>query len=579
MTKRCREKDATPFGAFAEGEDITFTLNLPRGLGVTGAVLKIEGDGENPFDLPFSFVDTKRAEDVYEVALKGFEKGLYFYEFVLFRGNDTLFSDSINNLDFTLSESGGGRKFTLLIYEKDFHTPDFLKGGVIYHIFPDRFCRGKGEVTPHGIINDDWENGIPPYAKKAGEHLENNVFFGGNLWGVIEKLDYLLSLGVTVIYLSPVFESASNHRYDTGDYEKIDSLLGGDKAFDELIRECHKRNIKVILDGVFNHTGDDSRYFNRKRTYTEFGASQGEASPYFRWYSFTRFPDKYECWWGIDIMPRLNHENESCRRYFTEKIARKWLLRGADGWRLDVADELSDTFLQDFNRTVKGEGEKAIIGEVWENAVTKIAYGKRRKYFFGSQLDSVMNYPLRNAIIALLLHRDTEYFYNVLTELYATYPPEVSHSLMNIISTHDTERMLSVLGNPSLLNESDNNILAKARLTYEERSVAIKKMKIASLIQYTVFGTPSLYYGDEAGMEGYHDPFCRLPFPWGREEKALTDHYKMLGSLRASHPCFKDGDFKFLTHNERCISYSRTKGEDSLTVRIDIENMEYEITI
>ena len=576
MNKRCHGKDVTPFGAFGEGEEIIFTLTLPRRLGASGVVFRLIRDGESFFDRPFSFVERDGGDDLYNITLKGLEKGLYFYEILFLRGSDTLFSDSVNNLDFQLSKSEG-RSFTLLIYETAFHTPSFLKGGVIYHIFPDRFRRGKGDVTYHGIINDDWERGIPPYAKRAGDPLDNSVFFGGNLWGVIEKLDYLVSLGVTVIYLSPIFESVSNHRYDTGDYEKIDSLLGGVEAFDKLVSECHKRDIKVILDGVFNHTGDDSRYFNKKGSYSELGAYQGEKSHYFNWYNFKSFPDEYESWWGIDIMPRLCHENKECRRYFTENIARKWLRRGADGWRLDVADELSDTFLFDFNRTVKNEGQFAIIGEVWENAVTKISYGKRRKYFWGSQLDSVMNYPLRNAVIALLLDHDTETFYNTLTELYSSYPPEVSHSLMNIISTHDTERMLSVLGNPTLSGEIDNDRLASSKLTPEERQEAIKKMKIASVIQYTVFGTPSLYYGDEAGMEGYRDPFCRLPYPWGREEKSLIEHYKMLGALRATHPALTDGDFDFLEHNESTVSYRRKKGNDAVTVKVDIQRTEYEL--
>lgn len=573
LTKKCHAKNVTLLGAFPEGERLTFTLEVPRILGASGVVLRINPDGEPTLDLPFEFKDTSLGTDSYSVTLPLKKRGLYFYEFLFLRGVDTLFSSSVNNVDFTLSDKSES-KFTLLVHSPSLSTPDFMKGGVMYHIFVDRFCRGKGEVTLHGRLNEDWENGIPQYAKKAGDPLSNDVFFGGNLWGVIEKLPYLKKLGVSIIYLSPIFESVSNHRYDTGDYEKIDSILGGDEAFDTLIKECHKHGMKVIIDGVFNHTGDNSRYFNRYGEYEEVGAYQSEDSPYHRWFNFTDFPDSYEAWWGIEIMPRLQHSEDNCRKYFTQNIAKKWLERGADGWRLDVADELSDTFLDEFCGEVKSHGNKAIIGEVWENAVTKISYGVRRKYFHGGQLDSVMNYPLRSAILALLTEGDTETFYNALTELYASYPLEISNSLMNIISTHDTERMLTLLGDKSAGEGRDNDELATLRMSKEKRREAISLLKIASVIQYTVFGFPSVYYGDEAGLEGYHDPFCRLPYPWGCEEEELIKHYKELGRLRRKHSCLKDGSFEFIYKDEDCIIYRRKKDKDSLTVAINVGDSE-----
>lgn len=567
--KRLCNGAPTRLGAFPENSKVTLCLDIPRKLGASGVVLRINRDGEEPADLPFSYVSLCGGTDRYEREItEGI--GLYFYEILLIRGYETLFLSSVNNLDIEITEHSEN-KFHMLFYKKDFDTPHWVKGGTMYHIFVDRFNRGKGNVKLHGFINEDWENGIPQFAEKPGDPLSNDIFFGGNLWGVIEKLDYLDSLGVNIIYLSPIFESVSNHRYDTGDYEKVDSLLGGDAAFDALIEQAHKRGMKVILDGVFNHTGDDSKYFNKRGSYDTVGAYESEDSPYSKWFNFTEFPDSYEAWWGIEIMPRLQHENSDCRRYFTAKngIGEYWLKRGADGWRLDVADELNDSFLTEFNSAAKAVNGAFIIGEVWENGVTKTAYGKRREYFWGSQLDSVMNYPLKNAILALLTDGDTELFYNTVTELYSSYPKPVLDSLMNIISTHDTERMLTLLGDSTAGEGKTNLELSTLHLSEKKRVEAKKLMKLASLIQYTMFGIPSLYYGDEAGLEGYHDPFCRLPYPWGREDKELISHYKMLGELRRKHSCLATGDFEFIKADKSIVAYRRKDGKDYLEVYIN----------
>ncbi len=569
IEKKRNGEDASLLGAFAHGEEVSFSVRIPRRLGIAAVVMRLATDGEDATDLPFLFSASEHAIDLYTLTLSTKElckdrtDGLFFYELLFLRGFDTLFSDSINNVDFRLSDQSGN-KFRLLVYSADFSTPAWFHGGIMYHVFLDRFCRGKGEVSLRdgAILNEDWENGIPQFAKKAGDPLSNNVFFGGNLWGVVEKLDYLRSLGVTVLYLSPLFESASNHRYDPADYEKIDRLLGGEEAFAKLIREAHARGMRVILDGVFNHTGDDSKYFNRRGHYDTVGAYQSKQSPYATWFTFRKFPNDYEAWWGIETMPRLDPASEDCRHYFTGKdgIAAKMLRAGADGWRLDVADELCDAFLDELNETVKREsnGEAILIGEVWENAVDKISYGKRRRYFRGHQLDSVMNYPFRNAVMAFLQNRDAETFVNILTELYATYPPTVSHALMNLLGTHDTERILTLLGDKTAGEGKENPELSKMRLSAKLRKEAIAKLKIASALQYTVYGIPSLYYGDEAGLEGYHDPFCRMPFPWGRENRELLSHYRALGDLRGRHPALKDGSFAFLCHSESAFAFERT---------------------
>ena len=568
IEKECNGEDVSSLGAFERGSVITLRARLPRRLGISTVVLRLAPDGGEQTDTPFTFAGCENGNDFYTLALDTSQlcgeeaDGLFYYEYLFLRGFDTLFSDSVNNVDFTLTDRSANR-FRLLVYATGFETPTWFHGGTMYHLFADRFFRGEGEVTlPRGAkLNEDWENGIPQFAKRAGDPLANDVFFGGNLWGVCEKLDYLQSLGVTVLYLSPIFRAASNHRYDTADYERIDPLLGGREAFDALIRAAHERGMRMILDGVFNHTGDDSIYFNRRENYPALGAYQSKDSPYADWYSFRKFPNDYEAWWGIEIMPRLNHASEDCRRFFTGKdgIGAKWLRAGADGWRLDVADELCDEFLDEFCATVKKEtnGEGLIIGEVWENAAEKIAYGKRRRYFRGGQLDSVMNYPFRNAVTAFLTEGDAETFYNILTELYASYPVSVSNSLMNLLGTHDTERILTVLGDPTLGEDLENAALSTHRLSPKAYENARTLLKIASVLQFTVYGVPSVYYGDEAGVEGYHDPFCRMPYPWGREDKTLLSHYRMLGRLRKKHPCLKNGSFRFLEHQPHAFAYER----------------------
>lgn len=575
-------EDRTPFGAFARGEVITLCAEVPRTFGAEAVVLRFAPDGEETRDIPFSFAATDFLTDRYETvldtaALCDGTGGLFWYELLLVRGADTLFSDSTDNVHFTLSPHNGTR-FRLLVYAPEFHPPAWLAGATMYHVFVDRFCRDANAppVKPGAKLNPDWRHGIPEFAAKNGDPLENRTFFGGTLDGVTEQLDRLREYGVTVLYLSPIFDARSNHRYDTGDYETVDPAIGGDAAFDRLIAAAHARGMHVILDGVFNHTGDDSRYFNRYGTYPTVGAYQSPQSPYARWYSFRHFPDDYACWWGIPILPKLNQSDPDCRRYFTAPggIIARWLARGADGWRLDVADELPDAFLDELRQVAKqvSGGEAAVIGEVWENAADKIAYGHRRRYLRGGQLDSVMNYPFRNAALELLSRRDVGTFVRTLTEIYASYPREVCDSLMNLLGTHDTARILTVLGDPTGGDGKSNAELSALRLSPDARKRAVALLRIASTLQYTVYGFPSVYYGDEAGLEGYHDPFCRRPYPWGDEDPVLTAHYRLLGRFRAAHPALRGGDFRFLYVTDTAFLYERAGGDDRVLVAVNVGN-------
>ena len=578
LQKRAGEEDVSRRGAFAFGIVLRFTVRVPRRLGVSAAVMRLWRDGDEAADYPFSFSSSTRGADEYTLTLSldaslcGDTHALLYYELLLLRGGETLFSRSVNNVDFVLDDHSAA-PFRLLVYRSDFEVPAWFAGGTMYHVFVDRFCRGKNTpyTRPDASFNADWEHGIPQYPDRAGADFSNNEFFGGDLIGVRNKLDYLASLGVTVIYLSPIFKAYSNHKYDTGDYEQVDEAFGGNEALWRLIEAAREKGIRILLDGVFNHTGDDSRYFNRYGKYASLGAYESKESPYFPWYCFHEHPHSYECWWGIRILPKLNPACKACREYFVgeDGIIARYLKRGIGGWRLDVADELSDEFLDELRAVAKKtDADALILGEVWENAADKMAYGKRRRYFRGTQLDSVMNYPLRNAILSFVLEGNAESFYNTVTDLYSSYPPFVCDALMNLLGTHDTARILSVLGEAPFA-EMSQDAVAAYRLPPHKLTEARQRLKLASLLQFTVRGVPSVYYGDEVGLEGGHDPFCRMPYPWGREDKELQEHYRFLGDLRREHGVFEHGEMCFLTHRPYFLAYTREDERERLLFLIN----------
>ncbi|MBQ7172281.1 MAG: glycoside hydrolase family 13 protein [Clostridia bacterium] len=563
-------------GAFSRSSLLTFSLVPDPALAVRDIVIRLEPDGGDWRDIPF-----ERQGEAFSLTLslaelaESEDGGLFWYEFLLIGETRTLFTDSVNNEDFCLTLHNA-RRFSLLVCREDLKTPEWFSGGVIYQIFPDRFCRGSVPcpLREEAVLNPDWENGVPQFAPYRGAPLKNNEFFGGTLWGVAEKLNYLASLGVTALYLNPIFEAASNHKYDTGNYEEVDPAFGGEEALENLLARAKERGIRVVLDGVFNHTGDDSLYFNRYGRYETLGAAQSEKSPYRSWYRF-REDGSWESWWGIPILPRLNHEDPACRRYFLgeDGIVAKRIRQGAGGWRIDVADELTDSFLREMREAVKAEDPDAVlIGEVWENAATKISYGVRRQYLLGRELDSVMNYPFRSALLRYLLAEDAPFLSNELTEIYASYPRAISDCLMNVVGTHDTERILTVLGGVPL--DGEPAALAETRLTPEERLLAEKRLMIASAIQYCVYGVPSLYYGDEAGMEGYHDPFCRRPYPWGRENAALLAHYRRLGAIRREEPVLRHGEYVPLEADGGLFAFSRKENGEELILAANAERRE-----
>ena len=434
-------------------------------------------------------------------------------------------------------------EFQFTVYHNKYPTPDWLTGGVFYHIFVDRFCKsGRSMRRTDALYNEDWENGSPEYPPIQGQSFPNNTHFGGDLYGVASKLDYLRDLGVTVLYLSPIADAYSNHKYDTGDYLTVDPTFGGEEALRELVDKAHAMGIRVILDGVFNHVGDDSIYFNRYGKYPTPGAYQGAESPYYNWFSFGSTRDEYESWWGIRNLPRPRKCKEF-RDFICKQVIPKYMHMGIDGYRLDVVDELESDFLDEIVAAVKDiKPDAVIIGEVWEDASNKIAYDTRKRYLQGEQLSGVMNYPFRNGLISFLTDEDASLLREVTETLYQHYPSATLAHTMNSIGTHDTERILTVLGGDTDFGEP-NEVLAVRRMTPEQRETAVKKLICGYTLLCCLPGVPCIYYGDEAGMEGYHDPFNRRPFPWHSMDIRLHHSFRDVNRLRAKEALFKAEGF------------------------------------
>ncbi|MBQ8382721.1 MAG: glycoside hydrolase family 13 protein [Clostridia bacterium] len=584
--------EADLFGAFDNREVLTFTLTALREEGISDPVMEIYRDDDGAtLRCPFSWAGSDYVSDRYVLTLslasicaEGEVSGLFWYtvRFTSPKGHRRLSKNPHSYAPVVAPADWGYSAFQLTVYEVGDSNvegapaivPNGFAGGMMYHIFVDRFARG-GDVPlrADAILEEDWYGGIPQFADRPGGFVANNLFFGGTLWGVADKLDYLASLGVTVLYLSPIFEAYSNHKYDTGDYRKVDEMFGGDAAFDHLIAEAHCRGIKVILDGVFNHTGSDSRYFNRNGRYEMPGAYQSKESPYYDWFDFEEYPDRYRCWWGIEILPAVTTKNPDYREFICgeDGVIRHYLRRGADGWRLDVADELDRTLLEDIYHAAHTEKPNAAVyGEVWEDASNKIAYSTRRRYFRGHGLDAVMNYPLKEGVIDFIRTGCRERLFEATAGLYSHYPKATSDLLMNFLGTHDTERVLTVLGG---IGEEGrpNDVLATARMPDDLRRRAVALLKLAFTLVATLPGIPCVYYGDEAGMEGYHDPFNRMPYPWGREEQTLVAHYAALGKLRAEHrELFGKGYLRVREDTpEGVFAFERWWGDERILVAVN----------
>lgn len=535
-----------PFGAVKTGSRVTLSIAI-EDVGIPKAITLVTDKGRENMFYARSLGEYNVYTAVFKLPAEPCKIWYYFEldtsEGLFFYGNN---ADGLGGVG-TLCDRIPERKFQITVYEKEYKTPEWLKKGICYQIFPDRFCK-EGDFLaekPH-MKKRSW--GETPYyrAEQFGGKYDCSDFFGGNLKGILSKLDYLAELGINIIYLNPIFEAYSNHRYDTGNYEKIDSLLGTEEDFKKLCAEAKKRGIRIILDGVFNHTGSDSKYFNKNGNYSNVGAYQSQSSPYYKWYRFFDFPDRYESWWGMETLPQVEETDESYRRYILsdkDAIIKKWIKSGASGWRLDVADELPDSFIKELRREVKKtDPNAAIIGEVWEDASNKVAYGEEREYLLGGELDSVMNYPLRRAIIDFALERiDAREFSRRVMSIKENYPREAFYSLLNFLSSHDVERIITILGGEY---PEDKDARANYRLSGAVFEKAKGRLFASLTLLFTMPGVPCLFYGDEAGAEGFGDPFCRCCFPWGEENTEILERVKKLIKLRKSSEVFALGEME-----------------------------------
>lgn len=525
------ERYKQPFGAVQEGTRIKLWLSAPQESVQVFLVAWKEGGSEGQKIYPMNRV----AEDrfFFEAAIEeGW--GLYFYYFKIVRQSTDY--ETVQFYGFS-GQGGEGRiygseqevvPYQLTCYQKPEIAPAWYREAVFYQIFPDRFANGN----PDRKINQPKKNTFiyateedePLYIRNQQNEITRWDFFGGNLKGIQQKIPYLQELGITALYLNPIFEASSNHRYDTNDYFKIDGILGDEKEFRQLIQALHEAGIAVILDGVFSHVGKNSRYFNLSGLYGETtGAVRDPNSPYREWFTFSQYPDKYKAWWGVADLPEVRKENPQFQEFIygdRESVLTKWTSMGVDGWRLDVADELTDEFIAGIRKNLRAYQEKILIGEVWEDASNKVAYDTRRKYVFGDHLQGVMNYPLRQQILDILKQsRSLQDICEEMIRYQENYPVDFYFNQLNNIGTHDTERILTMLeGSVDALDQAWG-------------------------LMFMMPGIPCIYYGDEAGLTGGKDPENRKFFPWKEIHPELFDHCQKWIKRRKEYDALKNGAF------------------------------------
>ncbi len=586
----------SPGGAVAAGTPVTLRLRV-TGARPKRASVRIEVSDPVAGTAKLSTLRMARRGSIWTVSYRTPAKpSLVSYSFRVTIGRRTLwYGDDNSGTDVTKGGTGRatssrGDAFHITVYARSFTTPAWLQGAVVYSIFPDRFrngdpsndyCRAgstSGCPTFYGnipaLLHPTWNE---PLEDSRATGVFNRDFFGGDLEGVTEKLDYLKSLGVDAVWLTPIFKARSNHRYDTDDYLQVDPALGGDAAFATLAAAAKARGIRLILDGVFNHTSSDSRYFDRYGRYPELGACESPSSPFRDWYEITGndVPCRsYSGFANLDSLPTLNDASASVRDFVyrgSDSVVRHWTTRGADGWRLDVAHELSHSWWRDFRTTVKGYAPDApLIGEITAGPADAT------EYLFGDELDGVMNYRFRQ--IANGFARQTSWTdssgtipalrpsqaAHALQAILEDYPKQAAAVSFNLIDSHDTNRALHVLTEPG-----------------DSVAIASERLRLAALLQFTSFGAPMIYYGDEVGINapgksGFGDPYNRAPFPWtdesgtigtyGPPDTGTTQYYAQLGALWHLHPALRTGSLVTLFASADLYAFARVAPPDKPVV-------------
>ena len=555
-----------------KGENYSIYLNIDTDYGFVdeAKVIINQQGGTNEKELRMRYITTERKMNIFACEIPLENVGIHYFCIRLVLNGKVVCIKNDVYQECASMTNNDMPYWTLTVYENNFEVPKWAKGKIMYQIFPDRFFKSenyKPELIPSRVTKEWGE--MPNWKPGEDGEIHNNDYFMGNLKGIEEKLDYISGLGVEIIYLNPIFKSQSNHRYDTGDYEVVDPYLGTNDDLISLCDAAHKRGMKIVIDGVFNHTGNDSRYFNEYGTYNSIGAFKGPESPYYNWYR-KNCKGGFEYWWGFKNLPVCDGYNAEWQNYVygEDGLIDKWFAMGIDGLRLDVADELTDDFIENIRIAVKrNKKDGFLIGEVWDNAITKEGYGKQRTYLLGKGLDTVMNYPFTNAILKYVRYGRDRYFVETINEIITQYPTEALNSLMNSLSTHDITRAMSTLVSKGIQNSRYNWVwdvpygrewqFSNLKISDEEYKKAREFMKLAVAIQYFLPGNPCIYYGDEVGMYGYRDPFNRLCFPWDNMDKDLHDFFVKIGKARGKVTFLADAKMKILEANEKILVFER----------------------
>lgn len=578
-------KYRTPFGAVKQDEKIYLRIDTDREY--KNCILRVwlPSNREQCFNMQFK---NNNGELYYEIEVSFNELGIQWYCFIIqdydyklkYYACKDRYSAGEGQLiyDFPYNNS-----FQITCYSKHFVVPQWLKEGrIMYQIFPDRFARDYSYSYDRSFYKGIFHESFDEPLGFTQWGARNDEFYQGNLKGIINKLDYLKSLNVGIIYLNPINESLSNHRYDSYDYNSVAKMLGTPEQFKELCDKAHSMDIKVVVDISLNHTGDSCPYFQ--------DALNNYNSPYRSWY-YIHNDRSYDSWWGFSTLPVLNKYNNEYREY-VKRIIRYWNDLHFDGFRLDVADELPDDFLEFLRREVKSVNPSlCLFGEVWDDVTLKMGYGKLRTYAYGNNQDGIMNYVLRNYIVEFLApgyqEKDVQHkeslnaydFVNKVNNILSNYPKEFLACSQNFLSTHDINRIYTVLANSELVFNMNKWEQGNYKLNQSQIDIGDKKFIMAWLIQLMMPGNPSLFYGDELGssMTGYNDPFNRKPMNWNAAvNNSFLNKIRELNQLR-NEEVLKTGEIKLEALSNDKLKITRYNDSNQISLIINRNLLTYEI--
>ena len=543
-----------PFGAVEVGQKVKLSIIVDKDILVAVQLTMFDGTSLSK-GMKKEYLNS--GEFKYSVEIDTSDTlGLLEYYFILIDGYDRLY---YGNNDEHLGGIGqiynyNPVPYQVTIYEKSY-IPDWYKEGIVYQILIDRFFNGNEDNAinspkENSFIYGKW-NDSPMYIKDNMGRITRWDFYGGNIKGIIKKLDYIKSLGASIIQLSPVFKSSSCHKYDTGNYEFIDEMFGTNDEFKELCEIAESKGIKIILEAVLSYTSSDSKYFNKLGNYDDIGAYNSPNSKYYDWYKFVKYPYQYESWWGINERPNIKVMDKGYINYIIKNknsIIKKWIDFGVSGWRLNVIDELPDEFIELIRKRMQGiNKETVLLGDIWDDASNKVSYSKRRRYLQGNEVQAVTNYPLRESLINFTKgYISSHRLKQKVMSLYENYPRENFYGNINIAGTNDTERILTVL---------DENI---------------ELLRLLVVIQFTLPGVPLIYYGDETGLKGGKEPDNRRSYPWGNENKNIIEFYKEIANIRNNENGLKKGDINIYETDSDVFAFERNYENEKVVVLVNV---------